>query len=73
MQGIYKRDVHVGNNCWIGYGACVLRGVTVGDNSVIGTSSVVTKDLPANSVSRRPARPRPADAGRAGNAPLALT
>jgi len=51
MQGIYKRDVHVGNNCWLGYGACVLRGVTVGDNSVIGTSSVVTKDLPANSVS----------------------
>ena len=51
VQGIYKRDVHVGNNCWIGYGACVLRGVTVGDNSVIGTSSVVTKDLPANSVS----------------------
>ena len=51
VQGIYKRDVQVGNNCWIGYGACVLRGVTVGDNSVIGTSSVVTKDLPANSVS----------------------
>jgi acetyltransferase-like isoleucine patch superfamily enzyme len=51
LQGIYKRDVKVGNNCWIGYGACILRGVTVGDNSVIGTSSVVTKDLPANSVS----------------------
>ena len=50
MQGIYKRDVHAGNNCWIGYGACVLRGVTIGDNSVIGTSSVVTKDLPANAV-----------------------
>ena len=50
VQGIYKRDVHVGHNCWIGYGVCVLRGVTVGDNSVIGTSSVVTKDLPANSV-----------------------
>ena len=50
VQGIYKRDVHVGHNCWIGYGACVLRGVTVGDNSVIGTSSVVTKDLPPNSV-----------------------
>jgi acetyltransferase-like isoleucine patch superfamily enzyme len=51
LQGIYKRDVKVGHNCWIGYGACILRGVTVGDNSVIGTSSVVTKDLPANSVS----------------------
>src|SRR4029079_15636399 len=30
MQGIYKRDVNVGHNCWIGYGACILRGVPVG-------------------------------------------
>lgn len=50
LQGIYKRDVRVGHNVWIGYGACVLRGVTVGDNSVIGTNAVVTKDLPANAV-----------------------
>jgi acetyltransferase-like isoleucine patch superfamily enzyme len=49
-QGIYKRDVRIGHNVWIGYGACVLRGVTVGDNSVIGTSSVVTCDVPANAV-----------------------
>jgi acetyltransferase-like isoleucine patch superfamily enzyme len=49
-QGIYKRDVEVGNNVWIGYGACILRGVSVGDNSVIGTNSVVTKDIPANAV-----------------------
>ena len=49
-QGIYKRDVNIGNNVWIGYGACVLRGVTVGDNSVIGTSSVVTCDVPDNTV-----------------------
>jgi acetyltransferase-like isoleucine patch superfamily enzyme len=49
-QGIYKRDVEVGNNVWIGYGACVLRGVSVGDNSVIGTNAVVTKDVPANAV-----------------------
>ncbi|MEX2025466.1 MAG: acyltransferase [Thermoleophilaceae bacterium] len=49
-QGIYKRDVRVGNNVWIGYGACVLRGVTVGDNAVIGTSAVVTDDVPANAV-----------------------
>jgi acetyltransferase-like isoleucine patch superfamily enzyme len=42
--------VRVGSNCWIGYGACLLRGVTVGDNAVIGTNSVVTKDVVANAV-----------------------
>jgi acetyltransferase-like isoleucine patch superfamily enzyme len=50
LQGIYKRDVRVGNNCWIGYGACILRGATVGDNAIVGTSTVVTKDVPANAV-----------------------
>jgi acetyltransferase-like isoleucine patch superfamily enzyme len=50
LQGIYKRDVHVGHNCWIGYGACILRGATVGDNAVIGTSTVVTTDIPSNAV-----------------------
>ncbi len=50
LQGIYKRDVEVGSNVWIGYGACILRGVRVGDNSVIGTNSVVTRDVPANAV-----------------------
>jgi acetyltransferase-like isoleucine patch superfamily enzyme len=50
LQGIYKRDVRVGNNVWIGYGACILRGVTVGDNAVIGTGAVVTRDVPANAV-----------------------
>jgi acetyltransferase-like isoleucine patch superfamily enzyme len=49
-QGIYKRDVRVGHNVWVGYGACFLRGVTVGDNAVIGTSSVITADVPANAV-----------------------
>ena len=49
-QGIYKRDVEVGSNVWIGYGACILRGVRVGDNSIVGTNSVVTKDVPANAV-----------------------
>jgi acetyltransferase-like isoleucine patch superfamily enzyme len=50
LQGIYKRDVNVGHNCWIGYGACVLRGVTIGDNSIVGTSAVVTKEVPDNAV-----------------------
>ncbi len=50
VQGIYKRDVVVGSNVWIGYGACILRGVSVGDNAIIGTNSVVTKDVPANAI-----------------------
>ncbi len=49
-QGIYKRDVRVGHNVWIGYGVAILRGVSVGDNSVLGTSTVVSKDVPANAV-----------------------
>jgi acetyltransferase-like isoleucine patch superfamily enzyme len=49
-QGIYKRDVEVGSNVWIGYGACILRGVRIGDNSIVGTNSVVTRDVPANAV-----------------------
>lgn len=49
-QGIYMRDVDVGANCWIGYGACILRGVKVGDNAIVGTSAVVTRDVPANAV-----------------------
>jgi acetyltransferase-like isoleucine patch superfamily enzyme len=49
-QGIYKRDVRVGNNVWVGYGACFLRGVTVGDNTVVGTYAVVNRDVPDNAV-----------------------
>jgi len=49
-QGIYTRDVEVGSNVWIGYGACILRGVRVGDNSIVGTNAVVTRDVPANAV-----------------------
>lgn len=35
---------------WIGANAVVLQGVTIGDNSVVGAGSVVTKDVPANVV-----------------------
>lgn len=49
-QGLYSKPVRVGNNVWIGYGACILRGVTVGDGAVIGTNAVVTKDVPANAI-----------------------
>src|SRR3954470_14246479 len=49
-QGIYKRDVKIGHNVWIGYGACFLRGVTVGDNAIVGTYAVVNRDVPDNAV-----------------------
>jgi acetyltransferase-like isoleucine patch superfamily enzyme len=49
-QGIYMREVELGSNVWVGYGACFLRGVRVGDNSIVGTNSVVTKDVAANAV-----------------------
>ena len=44
----YNMPVHIGNNCWIGAGAKIMPGVTIGDNTVIGAGSVVTKDIPAN-------------------------
>lgn len=46
----YNMPVHIGRNCWIGAGAVLLPGVTIGENTVVGAGSVVTKDLPANVV-----------------------
>lgn len=46
----YARPITVGNNVWFGAHVCVLPGVTIGDNCVIGAGSVVTKDIPSNSV-----------------------
>lgn len=46
----YNIDVHIGRNVWIGAGAVILPGITIGDNSVIGAGSIVTKDIPANVV-----------------------
>ena len=46
----YNAPVHIGRNCWIGAGAVILPGVTLGDNVVVGAGSIVTKDLPSNVV-----------------------
>ncbi len=46
----YNIPVHIGKNCWLGAGVIVLPGVTIGDNTVIGAGSVVTKDIPSNVV-----------------------
>ena len=46
----YNLPVHIGKNCWLGAGVIVLPGVSIGDNTVVGAGSVVTKDLPSNVV-----------------------
>ena len=46
----YNMPIHIGENCWLGAGVIVVPGITIGDNVVIGASSVVTKDIPSNSV-----------------------
>lgn len=46
----FSKPIHIGNHVWIGAGAIILPGITIGDNSVIGAGSVVTKDVPADVV-----------------------
>ena len=46
----FNKDVHIGRRVWLGAGVIVLPGVTIGDDSVIGAGSVVTRDIPANVV-----------------------
>lgn len=46
----YNLPIQIGNRVWIGAGVIVLPGVTIGDDSVIGAGSVVTKDIPAGVV-----------------------
>lgn len=46
----FNAPVHIGRNCWLGAGVIVLPGVTIGDNTVIGAGSVVTRDIPSDVV-----------------------
>lgn len=46
----FNVDVKICNNVWIGAGAIIMPGITVGENSVVGAGSVVTKDVPPNTV-----------------------
>ena len=43
-----KKPVKIGNRSWIGANTIILPGVTIGDNTVIGAGSIVTKDIPSN-------------------------
>lgn len=49
-QAQYNLSIVIGNNVWIGANSVLLPGVHIGDNTVIGAGSVVTKDIPANVV-----------------------
>lgn len=46
----YNAPVHIGKNCWICAGVIIVPGITIGDNVVVGAGSVVTKDIPDNSL-----------------------
>ena len=50
MGAHYSLPIHIGNNVWIGANSVVLPGVTIGDHTVIGAGSIVTRDIPANVV-----------------------
>lgn len=47
---ISKGPVIIKNNVWVGEGAAIMPGVTIGENSIVATNAVVTKDVPPNSV-----------------------
>lgn len=51
LKGLeYAKPIKIGRNVWIGAGALILPGVTIGDNVTIGSGSVVTKDIPSNTI-----------------------
>ncbi len=49
-RDVQAKAIHIEKNAWIGAGATVLPGVTVGENAIVGAGAVVTKDVPANMV-----------------------
>lgn len=50
LSAAKSRPVHIADNVFIGGHSLILKGVTIGENSVIGAGSVVTRDIPANSI-----------------------
>ena len=55
----YGRPIHIGHNVWIGGGAIILPGISIGDDALIGAGSVVTRDVPAGAIAfGNPARLR---------------
>lgn len=49
-RGLILKPVHIKKNAWIGAGATILGGVTIGRNAIVAAAAVVTKDVPDNAV-----------------------
>jgi len=49
-QGATVSDVVIGYNVWLGSKVTVLKGVTIGDNAIVGAGAVVSRDVPANAI-----------------------
>lgn len=50
----YAKPVHIGNDCWFGASVTVCSGVTIENRCIIGAGSVVTRDIPADSMKYKP-------------------
>lgn len=44
------KPIRIGSDVWVGRGACILPGVTIGDGAIIGANSIVTKDVPPDCI-----------------------
>ena len=49
-HSLIPRPIHIKKNAWIGAGASILQGVTIGENSIVAAGAVVSKDVPDNSI-----------------------
>ena len=49
-MSVHSNSVQIGDDCFIGAGAMILKGVQIGDNVVVGANSVVTRNLESNSI-----------------------
>lgn len=50
IRVIFTKEILIKKNAWIGARVSILPGVTIGENAIVGTGSVVTKDIPDNAV-----------------------
>tara|TARA_B110000240_G_scaffold196663_1_gene249444 strand:- start:690 stop:1310 length:621 start_codon:yes stop_codon:yes gene_type:complete len=58
FNSVSKKKIKIGNNVWVGWGTVILKGVNIGDNSIIAAGAVVVSDIPSNCIAAgNPAKP----------------